>query len=277
MTDQIPARHAAAMQAGDATYADPATGYRVFTEAALANRGRCCGSGCRHCPYGHVGVKGGRPRRAVGEPSFHHRSAVAPPGPVDVLFWSGGKDSYLAYLTLRGANRPVVLLTTYDRDHDLVAHQEVTRADIEAQARALDVDLVMVPLSPQVPYATAVTRGLDTIARVHDVSRLAFGDLHLEEIRGFREATFGGWIDEHDASLAFPVWHVPYETLAGMLWASNARITLSAVPGGFGRVGQRYDAAFIDGLPDDCDRFGENGEFHTYVDLDPARARSSVS
>ena len=23
----------------------------VFTAAFLARRGRCCGSGCRHCPY----------------------------------------------------------------------------------------------------------------------------------------------------------------------------------------------------------------------------------
>lgn len=26
-------------------------GYMVFTEAYLLRRGRCCGSGCRHCPY----------------------------------------------------------------------------------------------------------------------------------------------------------------------------------------------------------------------------------
>ncbi|MCC7504406.1 MAG: hypothetical protein IT259_03850 [Saprospiraceae bacterium] len=26
-------------------------GYMVFTSAYLLRRGRCCGSGCRHCPY----------------------------------------------------------------------------------------------------------------------------------------------------------------------------------------------------------------------------------
>lgn len=26
-------------------------GYFVFTEYYLAKRGKCCGSGCRHCPY----------------------------------------------------------------------------------------------------------------------------------------------------------------------------------------------------------------------------------
>ncbi|MBK8969357.1 MAG: hypothetical protein IPM36_22360 [Lewinellaceae bacterium] len=26
-------------------------GYVVFTEFYLLQRGKCCGSGCRHCPY----------------------------------------------------------------------------------------------------------------------------------------------------------------------------------------------------------------------------------
>ncbi len=33
-------------------YVDPASGYRVFTEAYHLRRGRCCESGCRHCPFG---------------------------------------------------------------------------------------------------------------------------------------------------------------------------------------------------------------------------------
>jgi len=30
--------------------------YLVFTAAYHLKRGSCCGSGCRHCPYGHVNV-----------------------------------------------------------------------------------------------------------------------------------------------------------------------------------------------------------------------------
>jgi len=30
------------------------SGFVVFTEHYLRNRGRCCESGCRHCPYGFV-------------------------------------------------------------------------------------------------------------------------------------------------------------------------------------------------------------------------------
>ncbi|KAM7050065.1 uncharacterized protein C1orf53 homolog [Molossus nigricans] len=49
--------HAAACAAGQLTYVDPATGYVVLTQLAHRQRGRCCGSACRHCPYGQVNVK----------------------------------------------------------------------------------------------------------------------------------------------------------------------------------------------------------------------------
>jgi len=45
------AAHARALGAGEDGYPDPATGYRVFTAAFLWDRGTCCDSGCRHCPY----------------------------------------------------------------------------------------------------------------------------------------------------------------------------------------------------------------------------------
>ena len=48
----ITAAHDAAVAAGEPGYPDPETGFFVFTSAALAAKGECCESGCRHCPYG---------------------------------------------------------------------------------------------------------------------------------------------------------------------------------------------------------------------------------
>ena len=45
------AAHAAALAAGEPSYRDPISGYRVLTAATLAERRTCCGLGCRHCPY----------------------------------------------------------------------------------------------------------------------------------------------------------------------------------------------------------------------------------
>ena len=48
---EILAAHRDAVAAGEAGYLDPATGLFVFTAAYLTERGTCCDSKCRHCPY----------------------------------------------------------------------------------------------------------------------------------------------------------------------------------------------------------------------------------
>jgi hypothetical protein len=47
----ILAAHRAAVDAGEPGYLDPATGLFVLTASYLAERGRCCDTGCRHCPF----------------------------------------------------------------------------------------------------------------------------------------------------------------------------------------------------------------------------------
>lgn len=43
--------HQEACEREEAFYIDPLTGYQVFTEYHHIERGYCCNSGCRHCPY----------------------------------------------------------------------------------------------------------------------------------------------------------------------------------------------------------------------------------
>jgi len=51
----VGALHREACANGEDTYKDPATGFDVFTSLHLRTRD-CCGSGCRHCPWGHRNV-----------------------------------------------------------------------------------------------------------------------------------------------------------------------------------------------------------------------------
>jgi len=48
---EIMSRHNAAVGDGKPTYADPSSGLSVMTARFLADRGYCCTSGCRHCPF----------------------------------------------------------------------------------------------------------------------------------------------------------------------------------------------------------------------------------
>lgn len=60
--------HDRADAAGDDGYLDPVSGLFVFTAGYLRRRGRCCGSGCRHCPYGTTGA-GPQDRPPAGLPA----------------------------------------------------------------------------------------------------------------------------------------------------------------------------------------------------------------
>ncbi|MEM6328625.1 MAG: DUF5522 domain-containing protein [Planctomycetota bacterium] len=43
----------------------------VFTAAYHLRRGSCCGSGCRHCPYGNAPGDIGAPGQTVSEAAGH--------------------------------------------------------------------------------------------------------------------------------------------------------------------------------------------------------------
>ena len=46
------ALHREACERQESFYLDPETGLSVTTEYEHLTRGKCCRSGCRHCPYG---------------------------------------------------------------------------------------------------------------------------------------------------------------------------------------------------------------------------------
>lgn len=51
LSKQIRELHRRTVIEGRDFYIDPETGHQVMTEQYLWERGWCCNSGCRHCPY----------------------------------------------------------------------------------------------------------------------------------------------------------------------------------------------------------------------------------
>jgi ATP-binding cassette subfamily B (MDR/TAP) protein 1 len=97
-------------------------------------------------------------------------------------------------------------------------------------------------------------------------SRLVFGDLHLAEIRTWREQELGPLAERRGACLHFPLWHADYEALLDDLEASGVPCVVSAVLDSSSTgisVGQRFDRTLTLGLPPGVDAFGETGDFHT--------------
>lgn len=189
---------------------------------------------------------------------------------VDVVFWSGGKDSFLALRRMQAKNtRDILLLTTYDVATQQVAHQNVKISDISRQAVAMKMPLLGVPVGGA-DYLSVIGTALQKLRNEGiQISRLAFGDLHLEHVRQWRDTQFSSL----DVDLHYPLWNVKYDDLLEELESSQVPITISAVDDAAEsagvRIGDRFDKDFVNKLPKSIDRFGENGEFHTLVRVWP--------
>ena len=272
--------HLAACEAGETLYSDPETGFSVFTEVTLRKRGKCCGNKCRHCPYGHVNVAANMRTNIITKPTLllaSTRSGVYDSMEesigTDVLFWSGGKDSYLSYLYLfkdTHQKRRIVLLTTIDETSGDVPHQGVSSHAVMDQGKALKLDHMVVPLPSTCSNADYVARVTSSLALIESKFkgplRLVFGDLHLEDLVAWRKSS----LPEYECF--FPLFNIPYPTLLQTLaeQRANVEITVTACSGtpveGI-KVGDAYDNDLLGRLPAGWDSFGERGEFHTYVKI----------
>jgi uncharacterized protein (TIGR00290 family) len=191
-----------------------------------------------------------------------------------LLSWSSGKDSAWALHVLR--QQPDVelvgLLTTFNEEFDRVAMHAVRRDLVEAQAAAVGLPLIPVMLPYPCPNQVYEERLMQAIATAHSsgVTQLAFGDLFLADIRGYRTRLLEG----SGVEPLFPVWTRPEETqsLARTMLASGLGAVLTCVdPKQLSReyVGRQYNEQFLADLPDGVDPCGERGEFHTFCYRSP--------
>ena len=68
-------------------------------------------------------------------------------GAIDVLFWSGGKDSFLTLNHLLEEKRNIVLLTSFGALTSRVSIQDIHIKDISKQSDFFKVPLCLVPLA----------------------------------------------------------------------------------------------------------------------------------
>lgn len=188
--------------------------------------------------------------------------------PRALLSWSSGKDSAWALhrLRLEGDVEVVGLLTTLNRAAGRVAMHAVRESLLEAQASAVGLPLVKVPIPSPCSNEEYDAAMADVVAaaRGDGVSVMAFGDLFLEEIRSYREQRLAGTGIEP----CFPLWGVDTRQLAEEMIDGGLRARLTCVdpcqldPSFAGRV---FDRELLADLPDEVDPCGERGEFHSFA------------
>ncbi|NIT56931.1 MAG: hypothetical protein GWN00_12055, partial [Aliifodinibius sp.] len=124
---------------------------------------------------------------------------------MNILFWSGGKDAYLALHFFKESypKADLKLLTTYDESNDVVPHQNIPLSEIKEQADHLNLDLISVPLPFNCPNNIYLERIENALNKLKEpIDSLIFGDWYLEDIREWREKVF----NEMGYSCLFPIW-----------------------------------------------------------------------
>jgi len=185
-----------------------------------------------------------------------------------LIAWSGGKDSAWLLHVLRGRAHVEIagVFTTVGEESGRVAVHEVRAELLALQAQAAGVTLHRIPLPnpcPNAVYEERLDRFLEG-AKSQGVTRLAFGDLFLEDIRRYRERQFAA----SGLELLFPLWGLPTRALAEEMTAAGLRAWITCVDTDLAPAswaGLRFDAVFVAAMPRGIDPCGENGEFHTFV------------
>jgi len=190
-----------------------------------------------------------------------------------LVSWSTGKDSAwtLHMLNQQYPGAAAGLLTTTNEAFDRVAMHAVRRELLEAQADAAGLPLHVVPLPwpcSNAQYESIMSAAVAGFVR-DGFTHVAFGDLFLEDVRGYREAKLAGTGLEP----IFPLWKTKTtRELADEMVAAGLQARLTCVdprkldPTFAGRV---FDRSLLRDLPAACDPCGENGEFHSFAFAGP--------
>jgi uncharacterized protein (TIGR00290 family) len=188
-----------------------------------------------------------------------------------VTSWSGGKDSAVALHELLRSDEfeVVALMTTVSEECRHISHHGVREELLDAQADAIGLPLekVYLPSGPNGGcsndiYERIMAETLSTL-RARGIETVAYGDLFLEDIRAWREASLA----RLSMRAVFPIWQRDTSELAREVIRSGYRAYLSCAEGSVGGefAGRLYDDEFLAQLPAGIDPCGERGEFHSFV------------
>lgn len=191
-----------------------------------------------------------------------------------LVSWSSGKDSAWMLHILQQADgvELIGLLTTFNESADRVAMHAVRHELVLKQAEAVGLPLYPIMLPWPCSHDEYESRMRQFIDQAVDmrVTHVAFGDLHLQDIRDYRVKQMEGTGIEP----LFPIWCGESGTpkLAKTMVASGLQAVVTCVdPKQLSPkfIGRRYDDEFLGDLPDGVDPCAERGEFHTFCYAGP--------
>lgn len=187
------------------------------------------------------------------------------------LAWSSGKDSALALHALQRDSqwsdyKVCALLCTITEGYGRVSMHGVRRELVLAQAESIGIPLVeaLIPVKCTNEQYEEVMRTKLEMALGDGIVGVAFGDIHLADVREYRERQMAsvGMVP------IFPLWGMKPSEVALKFLSLGFRAVVVCVDSKQldpALCGREYNESFLGELPNSVDPCGENGEFHTFV------------
>lgn len=185
-----------------------------------------------------------------------------------LLSWSTGKDSaWTLYKLLQNPKFEVKgLFTTINEEFERVAIHGVRVELLKRQAGLLGLPIKIIKL----PYPCTnedYEKIMDRFIKKSEdegIENFAYGDLFLEDIRDYRI----NQLKDSKIKPVFPLWGMKTADLSKTMIKNGLKAVITCVdskivPKDF--CGKNFDNSFLNSLPQNVDRCGENGEFHSFV------------
>ncbi len=187
------------------------------------------------------------------------------------FFWSGGKDSaYCLQKVLQEKNYEVVyLITTLSLPYKRITMHGVKEELLEKQAKIIGIPLIKFFLSEGTnkEYEEKMNEILQNLKN-EGIETIIFGDIFLEDLREYRE----NQLKQTGMKAVFPLWKIDTNFLVNDFINQGFESVTCCVSDAFldeSFVGQKIDNQFLQKLPSQVDKCGENGEFHSFCTSAP--------
>jgi uncharacterized protein (TIGR00290 family) len=189
-----------------------------------------------------------------------------------LLSWSGGKDSSMAAYQMLASQKYEIaaLVTTVTDEFDRISMHGVRRELLEQQAESLGIPLqtVLIPKDCSNEIYEMRMRATLTQFKVQGITRIAFGDLFLEDVKKYRDDLLA----QIGMTGIYPIWMRDTEelvrTFIGLGFkALLACVDTKALDAAF--AGREIDYDLLRDLPEGADPCGEYGEYHSFVYAGP--------
>jgi uncharacterized protein (TIGR00290 family) len=184
-----------------------------------------------------------------------------------LLSWSTGKDSAYALMQLKDEYEVLGLITTITKPFNRTSIHGTHRELLEKQAALIGTQLYAIeipyPCSNKI-YEKLMHNFFCTHSIVTEISHIAFGDIHLENVKKYR----GEKLAKTKIKPLFPLWQRDSKTLAQEIIDAGIKAIIACIDTtklDVSFLGREFDNDFLNDLPPTVDPCGENGEFHTFV------------